>query len=189
MLRDNELSWSWILFRGVAAMLAGVVMIGFPAVGLATAVMLFSFSSTVIGAFAIAAAFASRTVGWHRFFLVLEGIFGISLAVLALLWPAITLIYLNYMAAFWAVLIGLTEIWTAIQLRQVLYSPLWLALSGTASFVFGLLLAFFPISGVALLILLLGFYTLLFGAVTSIWAFQLRKRQHQLRQVPLGSAT
>ena len=65
-----------------------------------------------------------------------------------------------YLIAAWAVLTGILEIVTAIDLRKVIENEWLLGLSGLASVVFGVILAIRPGAGALALIWLIGGYAI-----------------------------
>jgi FtsH-binding integral membrane protein len=76
-----------------------------------------------------------------------------------------------------AVITGISEIATAIRLRQEIRGEWALIIGGALSVLFGVILAVIgPVAGLLSLIWLIGIYALLFGVLMLITAFQVRGR-------------
>ena len=78
------------------------------------------------------------------------------------------------MIAAWALVTGALEIAAAIRLRKIIIGEWLLVLSGIASIALAVLLALFPSAGVFAVVLWIGAYALVFGALLIVLAFRLR---------------
>lgn len=105
---------------------------------------------------------------------VVEGLAGIVLGVIALAWPGITTVALLYLVAAWAVVTGILEIVTAINLREAIQNEWLLGVSGLGSVLFGVILAVRPGAGALALIWLIGGYAIAFGVLLIALAVRLR---------------
>jgi hypothetical protein len=123
----------------------------------------------------VVADVADDRAAGRRPWLILEGIAGILAGIGTFVWPGITALVLLWLIAAWALVTGVLEIVTAVQLRRELRGEWLLALSGVLSVVFGLLLAIFPGSGAIALIWVIGVYAIAFGIALLVLAFQLRR--------------
>ena len=160
-LVDN---WPLIVVRGVAAILFGVVAFGAPGLSLRLLVFLFGAYALVDGVLAMASAIRGRESGrWTT--LLLEGMAGILIGVLAIFRPGITALALLYLVAFWAILTGVMEIGAAIRLRRRIDNEWLLALGGTASLGIGALLLLFPGPSTLAIAFWLGSYAVVFGVL------------------------
>ena len=109
--------------------------------------------------------------------LLVEGIAGILAGIIAFVLPGVTAILFLYLIAAWAVITGISEIATAIRLRQEIRGEWALIVGGALSILFGVLLAVIgPVAGLLSLIWLIGIYALIFGILLLITAFQVRGR-------------
>ena len=113
---------------------------------------------------------------------LLEGIAGIAIGIISIIWPGITALALLYFIAAWAIITGIFEIMAAVELRQEITNEWFLAISGALSVVFGLLLLLLPGAGALAVIWLIGAYALLFGVLLIVLAFQLRAWGERLRR-------
>jgi uncharacterized membrane protein HdeD (DUF308 family) len=177
--------WWALVLRGLAAILFGILTFIWPGVSLYTLVLLFGVWAVVNGGFSVAAgvraARGEQRWGW----LVFEGVASIAAGVLAFIWPDITALALLILIAAWALVSGVAEIATAIRLRKYIRGEWLLALTGVLSIAFGVLLLLFPASGALAVVLWIGAYAIVFGALMVALGFRLRSwRRDFERRVP-----
>jgi uncharacterized membrane protein HdeD (DUF308 family) len=166
-------NWWIFLLRGLAGILFGIITFVAPGISLAALVLLFGVYAFADGVLAMVAAVRRRGEGrWGM--LLLEGVAGIAVGVLTLLWPGITAITLLYLIAVWATVTGVLELVAAVRLRKEIKGEWLLALGGVASIAFGVLVALFPGSGALALVLWIGAYALVFGVLLVVLSFRLR---------------
>jgi uncharacterized membrane protein HdeD (DUF308 family) len=181
----NGLSRNWwvVLLRGLAAIGFGIITFMAPAISLAAVVLLWGAYAFADGVLALVSAIRRRGESDRWWLFLVEGLVGIAAGVLTLIWPGITAIALLYLIAAWALVTGVLEIAAAIRLRKVIAHEWLLALSGIASLGFGILLVLFPGAGALAVVLWIGAYTLVFGALLVALAFRLRSlgRPHAAR--------
>lgn len=168
-------NWSMVAVRGVVALVFGLLTILRPGLTLAVLVILFGAYALVDGVFAVWAALANRRGEPHWVALLVAGVAGIAAGIVTLIMPGITAIVLLYFIAAWAIVRGAAEIAMAVQLRTVMAGEWLLALAGVLSVAFGVLLFLFPGAGALALILWIGVWALLLGAILIALAFRLRQ--------------
>lgn len=167
-------NWWAIALRGLCGVIFGLVTFFAPGISLAALVLLYGAYAFVDGVFALVSAIRSHRPRERWFFLVLEGIVGVAAGVVTLLWPGITAIALLFVIAAWAVVTGAFEVAAAIRLRKVIEHEWLLALSGVASIALGVFLVLYPGAGALALVLWIGAYALVSGALLIGLAFRLR---------------
>src|SRR5438132_7978926 len=97
------------LFRGMVAILFGILTFVWPQLTLSVLVLLFGVFAVISGITAVAAALRNRgEQGWGL--LLFEGILGILAGVVALVWPGITALAFLYLLAPWAIIIGILAV-------------------------------------------------------------------------------
>jgi uncharacterized membrane protein HdeD (DUF308 family) len=175
MLHSLAKNWWALAFRGLAAVLFGLLTFLLPGITLATLVLLFGAYALVDGIFNVIAFFK---VASHYWALLIEGVIGIIAGVLTFAWPAITALVLLYLIAFWAILTGIFEIFAAIRLRKTISNEWLLLLMGVLSLVFGLFILYAPGPGALAIVLWIGAYALVFGIFLMALAFRLRGHRH-----------
>jgi uncharacterized membrane protein HdeD (DUF308 family) len=167
---------SWVLFlRGTVALLFGLAVLFWPRIALPGLVLLFGLYAALGGFFALASAFrmAGRHASWIP--LLLQGVVGVAVGVVAFRTPGFTAVALVYVVAVWAVMIGSLEIVAAIELRKSISGEWALGLTGLLSIVFGWLLLAQPLAGVATLVWIIGIYACVFGVLMLYVGVQLRR--------------
>jgi uncharacterized membrane protein HdeD (DUF308 family) len=89
--------------------------------------------------------------------------------------PGLTALVLLMFIAGWAIVIGVLEIWGAIQLRKEIEGEWWLILSGLLSITFGVLLIAQPGSGALALVWVIASFAILHGCTLIALAFRLKQ--------------
>ncbi len=117
MLASIARSWWIVLFRGICAVLFGVLAFAWPGITLASLVIVFGIYAIVDGASAIAVGFAGNTIGTRWWQMVLVGTVSVIAGVLTFLWPGVTAVALLAIVAVWSIVGGVAEIFAAIRLR------------------------------------------------------------------------
>jgi uncharacterized membrane protein HdeD (DUF308 family) len=166
-------NWWAIALRGVAAVVFGVLALLLPGTTLAALVLLFGAYAIVEGVFSLIAAVRGRT-DEPRWLLALQAIVSIAAGFVAFLWPGLTALVLLYVIAAWALVIGVLQIVAAVRLHSRIRGEGWLVLSGILSMIFGVLMMWAPGAGALALVLWIGSYAIVFGALLIVLAFRLR---------------
>lgn len=167
-------NWWLFLLRGIAGIAFGLITFFAPGISLAALVLLFGAYALADGVFAIWSAI--RRHGEDRWWvLLLQGLLGIAAAAVTLLWPGITALALLFVIAAWALVTGVLEIAVAIRLRKAITNEWLLVLSGIASVVLGVLLVLNPAVGALVVVLWIGAYALVSGALLVGLSFRLRR--------------
>ncbi len=167
-------NWWAIALRGVAAMIFGILTFVWPVISLAVLILLFGWYALVDGVFSIIAAVRRHPGDEPRWALLLEGVVSIAAGVVTLIWPGLTALVLLYVIAAWAIVTGVLKVIAAIRLRKQIDREWWLAASGVLSIVFGGLLMAFPGAGALALVLWIGAWAVVLGALLVGLAFRLR---------------
>ena len=175
MLRTITHYWWMILLRGILAILFGIAAFIWPGLAIEVLVLLFGAYALVDGIFAVIVGIQQYGENERWWINLLEGIAGIVLGVLTLLWPGTTATVLLVFIAAWAIVTGVLEIAAAVWLRKVIEGEWTLILAGALSVLFGGLLILQPAAGALTIIWLIGAYAIVFGVLLSILAFELRR--------------
>ena len=168
----------WIpVFRGIAAIIFGVLALVAPKLGLLALVVMWGVCAIVDGAFNLSlAGWASRAGGrwgWYVF----EGLVSIAAGVFAFAYPGLTAMARLFVIAAWAIVTGIIEIAASIELRHAVSGEWMLALAGVLSIALGILLFVHPASGALAVVWLIGLYAVAFGSAL----IGLGVRLHSLR--------
>jgi len=117
-------------------------------------------------------------LGDNWWLLLLRGIAAIAFGVLAIFWPAITLISLTLLWGAYTLIDGVFALWAAISGRA--NSPAmgprwWMAISGVVSVLAGLAAFFWPGMTAFILVIFIGIWAIIIGVLTIWGAIQARK--------------
>ena len=180
-------SWWAVGLRGILGILFGLICLLTPGLAVEVFVILFAAYMLVDGVFAIIAGIKAARNGERWGLLILEGIVDLAAGLVAVLWPAITLVALVWLIAIWAVVTGALMLSAAFTLNLD-HGRWWLALGGIASIIFGILLVIEPLIGAVVLTMWNGAYAIVFGIFLLILAFQLHSKQEaRQRKAPTGA--
>ena len=161
------------LFRGIAAILFGILTLVWPKLSLFALVIVFGVFTVISGISAVAAALRNTgEQGWGL--LLTQGILGILAGAIALVWPGITALAFLYLLAAWAILTGIMEIIAPLSFPMNGGRAVLSVLAGLVSIVFGVLIAAQPSSGLLAVVWLIGVYAIVFGIMYIAVYFQSR---------------
>jgi uncharacterized membrane protein HdeD (DUF308 family) len=162
-----------ILFRGMAAVLFGIITFVWPGITVSALVLVFGVFAVVNGITTVAAALRStREHGWVV--LLFEGILSILAGVIALVFPGITALAFLYLLAGWAIITGIMEIVAPLSFPMSGGRAVLMVLAGLASIIFGILIAGQPASGLLTVTWLISVYAIVFGIMYIVVYFQSR---------------
>jgi uncharacterized membrane protein HdeD (DUF308 family) len=179
--------WWAVGLRGILAIIFGLICLLTPGIAVGAFVIVFAAYMFVDGVFAVISGIRAARSSESWGLLILEGVVDLAAGVIAILWPAITLVALVWIVAIWAIVSGALMLAAAFSLNLD-YGRWWLALGGIASIVLGILLIIEPFIGAVVLTLWIGAYALMFGLLLLVLGFQLHsKREAQLRKAPAAA--
>jgi uncharacterized membrane protein HdeD (DUF308 family) len=171
----NALSRNWwaTVLRGLLAIGVGILAWTRPEIFWASLVLGFAVYAIVDGLFAIVAAIKGETR--DRVLHLLEGVLGIVVGVIVLLYPDQAGRAIVLVIGLWAAATGIVEIASAIRLRQEIEDELLLGLGGVVSVILGAVLIVRPQFGQVTTTYVLGSYGLIFGVVLIMLGLRLRR--------------
>jgi uncharacterized membrane protein HdeD (DUF308 family) len=167
--------WWLLLVRGLAAIAFGVIAFLWPAITLVSMIYLFGIYAIVDGLVAIWAAFNLPGQPGPRWWLGLSGVVSILAGIIAFVYTGMTAMVLLVVIAVWAIIIGLLQLYAAIQLWKVIDNDWWLILSGLLAVAFGAVMIAWPSTGALALIWSIAWFALFFGCMFVGLAFELRR--------------
>jgi uncharacterized membrane protein HdeD (DUF308 family) len=169
ILEEFARYWWVLLLRGILAIAFGVIAFTLPGLTLVTLVLFF-------GVYAIADGVTTLWVGARSraWWFALLGVLGVLVGIYTFMFPGITAVALLYLIAAWAVVRGVFEIVTAIQLRKAIRNEWVLILSGAISILFGAALFVNPAAGALAMVWIIGGFAIAFGVMMIILAFRVR---------------
>jgi uncharacterized membrane protein HdeD (DUF308 family) len=181
-------NWGMVALRGIAAILFGVLALLLPGITLLALVLLFGSYAIVDGVLNIVAALRGGAVQRAWWVLLLEGLVGVAAGVVTFAIPGLTAPMLVYVIGAWAIITGVLKIVAAIRLRKEITNEWWLILSGALSVVFGVVVMIAPGAGALAMVLWIGAYSIVFGALLLGLAFRLRNWRSDRQRAPMARA-
>lgn len=176
LLRIGKDLWWAVLLRGIFAIVFGIVALVWPGVTVWALVVVFGAYAIVDGISAIIRSIRARKVqsGWVWW--LLGGIVSLGAGIVAFVWPQITALAAVFVIGIWAIAGGIVEIIGSLRLRKLDGAAHWVMLlvAGAIELLFGLVLVFFPVSGILSIVWLIGVFALVFGILFVVSAFQVR---------------
>lgn len=167
-------NWGWIVLRGVAAILFGILAFAWPGLTLTILVAVWGFYALSDGLFALIAAFKMKDAGRPLWPMVVVGLLGIAAGILTFVWPGMTALVLLSFIALWALASGIFQIAAAIRLRAVITNEWLMVISGLLSIGFGVLMLARPGAGALAVAWIIGWYAMLFGVLLVVLGFRLK---------------
>jgi uncharacterized membrane protein HdeD (DUF308 family) len=167
---------SFMLIRGIASIVIGILAIAWPGMTIAVLVGIFGVYAIIDGLTNLFIGFSPARAGGRSWAHLVQGLVGIGAGVLAFLWPGVTALVLVFFIAAWAIMTGVFEIVAAIRLRKVIKGEWLLALSGALSVAFGVLVFAFPGAGAVGIAFVLGTYAVAAGLILVVLGIRLRSR-------------
>ncbi len=168
-------NWGWIALRGIAAVAFGLLALLYPTLTLVALVLLFGFFVIIDGLLIIASAVINRRRRPHWVALLVSGVLVVIIGILVFALPEVTALVLLYLIAAWAVITGVSEIVVAVRLRKVIEGEWLLIFAGALAVIFGVVLFLFPGAGALAMVLWIGIFMLVIGALLIAFAFRLRR--------------
>lgn len=176
-------NWWAVALRGVAAILLGLIALLWPAITLSILMLLLAAFAFVGGILLVISAIRDGLNHSHAWTLLIEGIIGIAVGILAFSWPGMTALFLLYLIAAWAIFTGIFEIVASLQIRREIANEWLLAIAGVASVIFGFLLIVWPVAGAVALLWVIAIYAIIFGFLLLSLAVRLRNWSHVQRGI------
>ena len=179
MLNALSRNWWTMVLRGLLAFGVGILAWSRPEIFWASLVLVFAIYAVVDGLFAIGAAIKGETR--DRVLHLLEGVLGIVVGLIVVLFPDQAGAAIVLVIGLWAVATGIVEIVSAIRLRQEIADEWLLGFGGVLSVILGGILIGRPQFGQVATTYVLGTYGLLFGIVLFVLGLRLRRLKPESR--------
>jgi uncharacterized membrane protein HdeD (DUF308 family) len=165
--------WWVVLLRGLVAIAFGVLTFTRPAISLAALLLFFGAFVFADGLLHVWTAISDKERE-NRWLLLLGGLLGIGVGLLAFLIPGLTAIAVLFYIAIWAVATGLLDIVAAVRLRKEIEGEWLLGLGGLCSVAFGVVLLARPATGALAVLWIIAAYAVAFGVILTLLSFRLK---------------
>jgi uncharacterized membrane protein HdeD (DUF308 family) len=183
VLADN---WWAVALRGLFAILFGIVSFAMPGAAMLALALIFGAYSIADGIFNIVLAVRGARKHERWGLLLVNGLLGILIGVIAAIWPGITVLAFVLMVGAWALLSGGLMFGAALGMK-ISHGRWWVVFGAIISMIYGLLLFGSPLIGALVLTWWVGAYALVFGVTLIVLAFRLRR--HRRERIPGAFAT
>lgn len=178
--------WWIFLLRGITALLIGLLALFAPGVTFTSLVIFLGAFMFIDGILSIIAGISARKRvrewGWY----IVSGLFGILIGVITFINPFATAVALVYMAALWAVVVGIVEIVIAFRLRKEITGEGWYIAGGILTIIFGILIMTNPGAGALTLTMVFGIYAVIAAVMLISLGIRLRRRDKDTTTMPVA---
>jgi uncharacterized membrane protein HdeD (DUF308 family) len=168
--------WKVMAVRGLLGIAFGVILLGWPGIGLTALIALFGAFALLAGIATIGASANLPVSRGSRAWLAIDGLLAIAVAVVVLIWPDLTARALLFAIAAIAVATGVLQLGLgAFALPVTGTRALLLMLGGVVSTLFGIVMFAHPGAGALALLSLIAAFALVTGAMQVTLALELRR--------------
>lgn len=168
-------AWWLVLLRGILAILFGLFALLAPASALLALVLVFGAYAVVDGVTAVVAGVRHRRTESHWVWQIVQGIVSIAAGAVAFAWPGVTVLAILYVIAFWAIVMGVSQIVESVAMRRQTSGTWgWMLAGGAVGVLLGLTLLIVPGAGLLTLLWLVGVYSVAVGVLLAVWGIRLR---------------
>jgi uncharacterized membrane protein HdeD (DUF308 family) len=164
--------WLLILFRGIIALLFGIMALISVEFTLLFLVYLFGAYVFIDGIMAIVVALQERKSSRFWWIVLLIGIVGIIVGILTFIHPGNVALVIFYLIAAWLIVAGFFSVISALFRAN---GAEWLGIiGGILSVIIGIIFFLHPTSSILSIVWLLGIFALIYGIIQIIKAFQVK---------------
>jgi uncharacterized membrane protein HdeD (DUF308 family) len=167
-------AWGWILFYGIATLVAGLVSMAWPGKTVLVVAVLFAVQILMDGVFNLVRAVGDSDEGsGFRVLLMILGVFSIIVGVLVLQNIAQTVAVLVLLLGAYWIVHGIIEAVVAIADRSTPHRGLQIV-TGLVGLLAGIVVVSYPISSIVTLAVILGIWLAAYGVMLIVLAVRLR---------------
>jgi uncharacterized membrane protein HdeD (DUF308 family) len=164
---------SALIWRGVLAVIIGVVAVAWPGITIGAFVILFAGYAFLAAISDLALAFRADRAGPVLGYILLAVLYAAA-GIYALASPAITALVLTMFVAAWALITGITEVVIAFRRGETAGERAMWALGGLVSIALAIALLLRPDLGALSLATVFGLFSLIYGATMLATAAQVK---------------
>ncbi len=168
-------SWLLLLFRGLIAVIFGLVILILPDISLFIIVYIFAIFAVADGVVSIIESISKNKVIPRWWFLLIAGFISVGFGVFAFVYPKITLLILIYLIGIRAFILGIIELSNVIRRGNEIEEEWFLILTGVLSILFAIVIFFRPDIGLAAIITILAIYAIFYGFILIILSIRIKR--------------
>jgi uncharacterized membrane protein HdeD (DUF308 family) len=165
---------TYLIVRGVLALIVGIVAVAWPGVTVYALVVLFAvyaFMDAVVQAVRAFSGLRARAANAR----ILIALVDVAAGVVAIAYPNITAVALVVIVAIWAIAFGVLELFAAFGAGETAGTRAWFVVAGLVSIAFGFVLVGRPDLGAVSLAVIYGIFSLAFGITEIVLGVQARR--------------
>jgi uncharacterized membrane protein HdeD (DUF308 family) len=175
-----------LLWRGISAIIFGLLALLWPGITLSILLIIFGAFLFADGILHVAASFGHVKHDNDWWYQLIRGILSIFLGAVTLWAPFVTGLVLVWYVGGWLLFIGILEIIVSIRLGKKLKGEGWYIIGGILSILMGILFFVFPIASAWTFIWIVGVYSVVAG-IWLLGAYIRIRRRHAHDLLKSGS--
>ena len=176
--------WWTLVVRGILAIAFGIVAVVEPPAAVMAMVFVFGIYAIADGLTALSVLLSPATPERGGWLLGLGGVVSVAAGIMALAWPGITAVALFFLIAWWAIILGCTEILTAISYSKVIDNEWAIVVSGLLWIAFGVIVLVWPGAGVVAILAIIATFAIIRGVMLIVAGARLRRLGNTLTAGP-----
>ena len=165
---------TYLIVRGVLALIVGIVAVAWPGVTVYAFVVIFAvyaFLDAVVQAVRAFSGVPTRAANAR----ILIALVDVAAGVVAISYPNITAVVLVVIVAIWAIAFGVLDLFAAFGAGETVGTRAWLVVAGLVPIAFGFVLVGRPDVVVVSLAVIYGIFSLAFGITEIVLGVQARR--------------
>ena len=179
MKKTVNLNWSPFLISGLVTLLYGILALLLSAEMMKTVMTVTGVILVVAGAVCAGVSLLRKKNMMPWMMLLFEGIVMILVGLAAIIWSYETVKLLIILIGVWVAIIGLMQLISLIGIKGMANKWFFLV-CGVLALAFGILMILNPFESAAFFVKLTGAIALVVGILTLMFAFSIRRLQHQV---------
>lgn len=179
MKKTANLNWSPFLISGLVTLLYGILALLLSAEMMKTVMTVTGVILVVAGAVCAGVSLLRKKNMMPWMMLLFEGIVMILVGLAAIIWSYETVKLLIILIGVWVAIIGLMQLVSLIGIKGMA-NKWFFVVCGVLALAFGILMILNPFESAAFFVKLTGAIALVVGILTLMFAFSIRRLQHQV---------
>lgn len=183
MLNFTQLSWPWLLVRGIIAVVFGIIAMIWPAATVAAAAVLLAVWLLLDGVIAVVRAIMmSQRPTADRVLVGIIGLIGVAAGIFGLTYPFVAVQAVGILFAIWLIAAGITEVILGWRIRNYISGEWLIIAAGVLSVIVGVVVLVVPGLALGAFVIMIAIAALIWGVSSIIAAFGLRSKVKQGEQ-------
>lgn len=166
------------IITGILAVIFGVILIAMPKIALGVLILIFAVYLMLYGTVRIIDSVLAPRESSARALWMIVGILAVIGGLALFAYPGISAVFLAYYIAIYALVIGVFELIAGFSIHGNVGLETLAIVAGVLSVLFGLYLFVNPAMGLALLVVFLGWYSLIYGIILTVYGIMERPEHH-----------